>query len=889
MQKSRNRAREIFEELLGSRARSPETVLKICAGDASLADEVYALLDAFQSAQFLDSPFGCQSSHSPIQRLQIGDFVGSYQLVELIGTGGFGEVFRAVQQDPMVREVAIKIVKRGMDSGKLLERFSRERQVLALLDHPFIAGIIEAGSANTGQPYFVMEYISGTSLTDFADDKNLSVRERVQLVVDICDAIRHAHQKGIIHRDLKPTNILVYENDTQFSPKVIDFGIAKTLGYSGLTNQQLTVEFTLIGSPHYMSPEQATRSKDIDTRTDIYSVGAILYELLSGHTVLDQPDDYADEFDSIEDQIIRGVAIRPSERFKKSNKADLIAANRSTSIVRLENELAGDLDSIVMMAVQNDKNCRYQSVTSLSNDLQKYLDGLPVMAHPPKFSYLARKWFNRNRLAFYLISTCFLALVFAAGFSLVMARFANHHEEQAKEALEESEEQKRLLSDSHDRIKKLVRHFFSNNKSGDRTKIEIEYEALLSLIDDLHVLDAALIRGLIGRDWCQLGMYEKALEQLQLASIDWERHDREFDISNLLAKSKCAYAFTRLDRFSEAESMAHSVLNDLHNAQGDNLEYRMKLCEYESCLALARSLGAKGNDRVAKEWIARSLSIAKSLNKTEWELQARFEGMGLYSESSPRVALINAKRIYQDFIDKFGIQAIATLKVHHRLGWLYYKSGELERSRKIIDSNLIALKGSLPKDHPFLIGALLDDALIRKDPENLERVLQSIRESGARLSYEQERLAYLAQASLMLSQKRYQEAAKLRESTYVRSQKTFGNESVRTLEDYFNLSAVYLEIGLRSGDREMLERAERILDDGLEQITGKNGYSFRRRQQWQCAKFAVLVKKKELEKAIDFGELLLQEWDSRQEENRYKSHVQSTLQRIKEKQADGKK
>ena len=328
------------------------------------------------------------------------DSYGPYVQVQVLGEGGMGTVYLARQQHPIRRQVALKVVKRGVDSRQVLERFEIERQALALMDHPNIARVLDAGTSERGRPYFVMEYVEGVAVTQYCDRKALSTRERLQLFVPICSALQHAHKKGIIHRDVKPSNVLVTEMDGKPVPKVIDFGVARAIEQRSAEYEAFTLSGQLVGTPEYMSPEQASLdNRDIDTGTDVYSLGVVLYELLVGVLPLDIKSLRKIALGEVL-RAIREIPVpKPTARITEMGAAAQgVAQQRSTNPGQLKKELSGDLDSIVMKAIDKDRYCRYASASEFAADIERYLRDEPVLASPPDRRYRVRKFILRHRL-----------------------------------------------------------------------------------------------------------------------------------------------------------------------------------------------------------------------------------------------------------------------------------------------------------------------------------------------------------------------------------------------------------------------------------------------------------------------------------------------------------
>ncbi|MCX6923585.1 MAG: serine/threonine-protein kinase, partial [Verrucomicrobia bacterium] len=444
---SSDRLIEVFSraQAKASPAERERYLAEACQDQPELRKQVEALLGASDRAgDFLAETVKLQPPDLVTEGP--GTVIGHYKLLQQIGEGGCGVVYMAEQEEPIRRRVALKVIKLGMDTKQVIARFEAERQALALMDHPNIAKVLDAGAADTGRPYFVMELVRGIKITDYCDQNNLSTEQRLDLFIRVCHAIQHAHQKGIIHRDIKPSNILVTINDGVPVPKVIDFGIAKATGGQLLTDKTLFTAFEhFIGTPAYMSPEQAEMtSLDIDTRSDIYALGVLLYELLTGQTPFNAKELMAAGVEGMRRIIREKEPMRPSTCISTLGGADqtTVAKRRQTEPPKLIHQVRGDLDWIVMKCLEKDRTRRYETANGLAADLERHLGNELVVARPPSTGYRVGKFVRRHKVkvAFALVvALAIVAAVLGQSINLVRARRADAT---AKAA---TEEQKRLL------------------------------------------------------------------------------------------------------------------------------------------------------------------------------------------------------------------------------------------------------------------------------------------------------------------------------------------------------------------------------------------------------------------------------------------------------------
>jgi serine/threonine protein kinase len=416
--------REIFFEAL--EMPTPESraayLQAACGGDVTLRRKMEELLMAhFSNDPPLAGPALDREPRgiveSPVERAP-AHMIGHYKLLEKIGEGGFGEVWMVEQREPVKRRAALKIIKLGMDSRQIVARFEAERQALAMMDHANIAKIFDADVTDTGRPYFVMELVRGVKITEYCDENQLPTRERLKLFILVCQAIQHAHQKGIIHRDIKPSNILVTLHDGVPVPKVIDFGIAKATQQE-LTDKTVFTQFQqFIGTPAYISPEQAEMSGlDVDTRADIYSLGVLLYELLVG-TPFDAKEMIQGGLDALRQIVREKEPLRPSTKLNTlaGDARTTAGQRRQTDVGKLVHQLRGDLDWIVMKCLEKDRTRRYETANGIAADIQRHLRNEPVNARPPSAAYKLQKAWQRNKVIFTAAAVVAVALV--AGISV---------------------------------------------------------------------------------------------------------------------------------------------------------------------------------------------------------------------------------------------------------------------------------------------------------------------------------------------------------------------------------------------------------------------------------------------------------------------------------------
>jgi WD40 repeat protein/tRNA A-37 threonylcarbamoyl transferase component Bud32 len=506
MKPAKDKQEVLFQEAL-RRAKGPERegfLDGACMGNPPLRALLEALLEAHESADpFVQPPVPPPGEATVIvpSEERPGTLIGRYKLLEKIGEGGFGVVYVAEQREPVKRRVALKIIKLGMDTRQVVARFEAERQALALMDHPNIAKVLDAGATETGRPFFVMELVKGIPITHYCDEQKLGTRERLDLFIQVCHAIQHAHQKGIIHRDIKPSNILVTLHDGVPVPKVIDFGIAKATQQE-LTEKTVYTQFhQFIGTPAYISPEQAEMSGlDIDTRSDIYSLGVLLYELLTGNTPFDTKELLASGLDEMRKIIREREPVRPSTRLRQTASGALPSSSLST----LHSALSTDLDWIVMKCLEKDRTRRYETANGVAYDIERHLKHEPVVARPPSTAYRVAKFVRRNQLMVAAGSAVVAALVIGLGLSTWLFFREQHARRRAVDA-EQKQRQSRQEAEA-------------NAKKAQAEREQAEANAYAA---DMNLAQQALVVDDLGQALRLLAHYRPGSGREHLRGFEW--------------------------------------------------------------------------------------------------------------------------------------------------------------------------------------------------------------------------------------------------------------------------------------------------------------------------------------------------------------------------------
>jgi serine/threonine protein kinase len=712
-----------------------------CADDPALRRDVDDLLHHFERVgSFMESsapdvnitvdaspPFECP-----------GAMVGPYKLLEQIGEGGMGLVFVAEQQEPIKRRVALKIIKPGMDSRQIIARFEAERQALAMMDHPNIAKVLDGGTISSepralasgsppplanargsdGRPYFVMELVKGTPITDYCDAHKLTTRQRLELFLDVCGAVQHAHQKGIIHRDIKPSNVLVSHLDVTPVVKVIDFGIAKAMG-GALTDKTIYTAFAqMVGTPLYMSPEQAGLSDlDIDTRSDVYSLGVMLYELLTGTTPFDSETLKKAGYDEMRRIIREDEPPRPSARLSTMQQARLstIAEQRGLEPRRLSQQVRGELDWIAMRALEKDRNRRYESASAFAADVQRYLSDEPVQACPPSTAYRLRKFARRNKGWIAAGSAAALVLALAIVGLAVSNWLVGRERDQKVEALGRVEEERQTAKDEA-AIAKAVNEFLkellaeaSPDKNPRGKKVTVEEvlgraaARIAGKFESQPRIEAA-IRQTIGNTYRELGEYPAAQPHLDRAlelrkSVLGEEHP-----DTLASMNDLVELYVERGQFAKAEPLAIKTLELRRRVLGeehqDTIESMHNLAwlycnrmEFDkaaplSAKALELSLRVLGEEHPYTVYYVAQMAVV-------------YRAQGWYAKAEP--LYLKALELRRR---RLGEEHFHTLNTTTGLGLLYTHQGQFAKAEPLLLKALEGQRRVLGDEHRETLAAM---------------------------------------------------------------------------------------------------------------------------------------------------------------------------------------
>jgi len=664
-----------------------------------------------------------------------GTVIDSYHLLQLIGQGGMGEVWLAEQMQPVRRRVAIKLIKVGMDTREVVARFESERQALALMNHPAIAKVFDAGSTPQGRPYFVMEYVTGMPVTDYCDKRKLTMRQRLELFVLVCEGVQHAHQKAIIHRDLKPSNILVGEVDGKPAPKIIDFGVAKA------TAQRLTAEtmFTragaVLGTPGYMSPEQAdSAGVDVDTRTDVYSLGVVLYELLVGALPLDFRKM---AFDEILRRLREDDALRPSTKLGTLAEASsLVAQNRGVDPPTLARQLRGDLDAIALKALEKDRSRRYATPLGLAADIGRYLRDELVSARAPSRAYQLRKLARRNRTLVTSGAAIVLTLIVATGVSTREAIRAIRAERSAAASLKQS----RQAAAKAQAVNSFLQEMLQSADPRSATKADPAEGRDVTVV---HVLDEAVrrldagslqaqplveaaARESLGRTFSGLGRYPDAERQYRAAlALIRSAPGQDADVAS--SEAGLAEQLTFEDKLPEAETLQRDALRLRTQLFGpDNPVIS------ESLTDLAITLRREGKLPEAEVLYRKGLAIDLKNHLAEESTEDEHNlGVLLRTEKRSAEAEAMLRRALASRMQISGAENPSTAQTTNQLAYALHDEGKLAEAEQYARTSLATSRRLLGDEHPDIAVGLNHLATLLRDQGKLDEAESMFRQAVA--------------------------------------------------------------------------------------------------------------------------------------------------------------
>ena len=706
---------------------------RVCGDDAQLRADVDSLLDADNSTTWLGKPIALAAEEvlaersDPGQPLAAGTTVGPYRILEQIGEGGMGEVYLAEQEQPVRRRVALKLIKLGMDTRQVVARFESERQALAIMNHPNVAKVFDAGSTERGRPYFAMEFVRGVQITEYCDRNRLTTVERLELFMRVCDGVQHAHQKGIIHRDIKPSNVLVQVEDDRPTAKIIDFGVAKATDYRLTDKTVYTGLGMMIGTPAYMSPEQAEQSgMDVDTRSDVYSLGVLLYELLVGASPLDAEHLAQAGFDEIRRRIQQDEPSRPSTRVSvlSDEGADFVRS-RQTDPGTLARSLEGDLDWITLKALEKDRTRRYQTANALGMDIQRHLRHEPVSAGPPGAAYRLKKFARRHRAL--IGSAAFALTALIVGLAVALTGMVQARRERARA----EQQTATAVAINEFLVRDLLAEAAPENNpvSSEVTVLELLDRAAAKLDGafEAQPVVGASVRGTVADTYYTLGSYEQAERHWRTAAETLGSTLGEGDGETMNAWSNLAMSIDAQGGSDEAEAIYRRLLETMDDAA--DIESRLRFTVTNN---LAESRRRQGD-----------FNEAERLH--EQNLEARRRVLGPEDEG--------------------------TLETMNNLAAIYFLQGRLDESETMFVDAWELRKRVLGPEHPLTLITMSNLAVVRKRQGKLAEA-----EPLLRMAYEADRRIQGAKhpdtltdmhnlANLLQQQGKYDEASELFEQT----------------------------------------------------------------------------------------------------------------------------
>jgi tetratricopeptide (TPR) repeat protein len=819
MEPERWREIERVYHLAREQAPSERTAILVqtCGADEELRREVESLLNHGAGGQeYLDAVqelaarakdlrgvagIGGQSASKDQDEAALM-MIGRYRLLRNIGEGGMGVVWLAEQEEPVQRRVALKLVKAGMNMREVVVRFESERQALALMDHPAIAKVFDAGSTPRGAPYFVMEYVDGVPFTSYCDYKRLSIRERLELFIQVCEGVQHAHQKAIIHRDLKPSNILVVDVDGRAAPKIIDFGVAKALTQKLTADTMFTRAGVLIGTPEYMSPEQAdSSSEDIDTRADVYSLGVIFYELLAGVPPLELRKGTFDEFLR---RLREEEAAKPSARIRAldPDTAVELAQKRQTEASALSRQIRGDLDSIALKALEKDRSRRYGSPSEFAADIRRYLSNEVVLAVPPSAVYRARKFARRYRGALAVVAAFVLVLILAAGVSIWQSMRAARQRDRADAEAAVAQAISDFLQND------LLAQASSNRQARPAAKPDPDLKVRTALdraaariagkFERQPEVEAA-IRDTIGQTYIDLGLYEEAQKQLERA-LNLQRQALGAE------NPKTLKTISRLGRVAFLEGNDRQA--EILHSQILPIQRRVLGYEHPDTLETMNNLGdvfnSQGNYDRAEALISQTLEIRRRVLGAEH--QDTLDSMNdLATVYQSQGKFVMAGSLYGQTLDAMdrvlGSEHPKTLAVMNNLALIYCERGRFQEAETLLGRTVDIMRRVLGDEHPVTLETMDELGDVYSDQGKyaqasalLSQTLKTqLRVLGPRHYDTLDTLSSFA--SMYQREGKYALAEAYAEQTLAGKRQTLGPEDPVTIESAADLALAYQSQG----------------------------------------------------------------------------------------------